>query len=90
MIIESSAQVPRVTLLKRFPVPRNFEVSPESRIEPARTWSGPKGFLRRKAFEIDQYDPDTGGNPCLDTFQVDLDDCGPMVLDPLGQSKKFP
>ena len=33
MIIESSDQVPRATLLKRFPVPRNFGVAPESRIE---------------------------------------------------------
>jgi succinate dehydrogenase / fumarate reductase iron-sulfur subunit len=83
MIIESSDQVPRVTLLKRFPVPRNFEVSPESRIEPGRAWPPPKGSLRLKAFEIYRYDPDTGGNPRLDTFQVDLDDCGPMVLDAL-------
>jgi succinate dehydrogenase / fumarate reductase iron-sulfur subunit len=83
MIIESSDQVPRVTLLKRFPVPRNFEVSPESRIEPGRTWPAPNGSLRLKAFEIYRYDPDTGGNPRLDTFQVDLDDCGPMVLDAL-------
>jgi succinate dehydrogenase / fumarate reductase iron-sulfur subunit len=83
MIIESSDQVPRVTLLKRFPVPRNFEVSPESRIEPGQTWPTPNGSLRLKAFEIYRYDPDTGGNPRLDTFKVDLDDCGPMVLDAL-------
>ena len=36
-----------------------------------------------KAFEIYRYDPDSGGNPRLDTFHVDLDDCGPMVLDAL-------
>ena len=83
MIIESSDQVPRVTLLKRFPVPRNFEVSPESRIEPGRAWPPLKGSLRLKAFEVYRYDPDTGDNPRLDTFQVDLDDCGPMVLDAL-------
>jgi succinate dehydrogenase / fumarate reductase, iron-sulfur subunit len=83
VIIESSDQVPRVTLLKRFPVPRNFEVSPRSRIEPGRRWPAPKGSVRLKAFEIYRYDPETGGNPRLDTFQVDLDDCGPMVLDAL-------
>ena len=27
--------------------------------------------------------PDSGGNPRLDTFHVDLDNCGPMVLDAL-------
>ena len=39
--------------------------------------------MRTKAFEIYRYDPDSGGNPRLDTFHVDLDDCGPMVLDAL-------
>jgi succinate dehydrogenase / fumarate reductase, iron-sulfur subunit len=83
MIIESSDQVPRFTLLKRFPLPRNFKVTPESRIEIGRTWPAPAGATRLKAFEIYRYDPDSGANPRLDTFHVDLDDCGPMVLDAL-------
>ena len=83
MIIESSDQVSRFTLLKRFPVPRNFKVTPESRIETGRTWPAPAGATRVKAFEIYRYDPDSGANPRLDTFHVDLDDCGPMVLDAL-------
>jgi hypothetical protein len=33
MLIKSSEQQPRVTLLKRFPIPRNFGVSRESGIE---------------------------------------------------------
>jgi succinate dehydrogenase / fumarate reductase iron-sulfur subunit len=36
-----------------------------------------------KTFEIYRYDPDNGKNPRLDSFEVDLDDCGPMVLDVL-------
>src|ERR1700738_4999094 len=83
MIIESSDQVPRFTLLKRFPVPRNFKVTPESRIETGRTWPAPARATRVKAFEIYRYDPDFDANPRLDTFHVDLDDCGPMVLDAL-------
>ena len=83
MIIDSSDQVPRKTLLKRFPVPRNFGVTPESRIEPGKTWPSPSGAVRLKTFEIYRYNPDTGNNPRLDTFEVDLDDCGPMVLDAL-------
>ena len=35
-IIESSDQVPRAMLLKRFPVPRNFGMAPESRIAQGR------------------------------------------------------
>ena len=83
MIIRSSDQVPRVTALKRFPVPRNFGVSPESRIERGRTWRAPAGATRVKALEIYRYDPDSEGNPRLDIFEVDLDDCGPMLLDAL-------
>ncbi len=83
MIIRSSDQVPRITALKRFPVPRNFGVSPGSRIERGRAWAAPAGAVRVKALEIYRYDPDQQRNPRLDTFDVDLDDCGPMVLDAL-------
>jgi succinate dehydrogenase / fumarate reductase iron-sulfur subunit len=83
MIIESSDQVSRLSWLKRFPIPRNFRVTPESRIEKGRTWPAPADAKRIKAFEIYRYDPDSGGNPRLDTFHVDVDDCGPMVLDAL-------
>lgn len=81
MIIRSSDQVPRTTLLKRFPLPRNFGVSRQSRIERGRTWPAPAGATRVKTFEIYRYDPDSGRNPRLDSFEVDLDDCGVMVLD---------
>ncbi|MFL4974824.1 MAG: succinate dehydrogenase iron-sulfur subunit, partial [Microvirga sp.] len=30
-----------------------------------------------------RFDPDEGGNPRVDTFEVDLAECGPMVLDAL-------
>src|SRR3546814_6449736 len=83
LIINSSDQVPRRTVLKRFPVPRNFGLSPGSHIERGRTWPAPASAMHVKAFEIYRYDPDSGGNPRLDRFDVDLDDCGPMVLDAL-------
>src|SRR5690348_15913999 len=83
MIIRSSSQVSRATFMKRPPVPRNFGVAPESRIERGQTWSAPAGAKLVKAFEIYRYDPDSGRNPRIDTFDVDLDDCGPMVLDAL-------
>jgi len=83
MIIRSSEQLPRTTLLKRFPLPRNFGVSRESRIECGRTWPAPAGATRVKTFEIYRYDPDSGSHPRLESFEVDLDDCGPMVLDVL-------
>jgi succinate dehydrogenase / fumarate reductase iron-sulfur subunit len=83
MIIRSSDQLPRATLLKRFPVPRNFGVSPTSRIERGKTWPAPAGAARVKSFEVYRYDPDTGRNPRIDTYEIDRDRCGPMVLDAL-------
>ncbi len=83
MTIRSSDEVPQVTLLKRFPVPRNFGVTPESRIKRGRTWSVPKGAVRTKRLDIYRYDPDSGENPRIDSYLVDLDDCGPMLLDAL-------
>jgi len=83
MIINSADQVPRATLLKRFPLPRNFGVSPKSRILTGRTWPAPAGAKSTKAFEIYRCDPDSGENPRLDRFEVDLDNCGAMVLDAL-------
>lgn len=34
-------------------------------------------------FSVYRWDPDGGENPCMDTYEVDLDTCGPMVLDAL-------
>lgn len=83
MIIKSSSQLPHRTLLKRFPVPRNFHTDSRSRIERGQTWRAPAGATRVKRFEIYRYDPDSGRNPRVDTYEVDLDSCGPMVLDAL-------
>jgi len=34
-------------------------------------------------FSVYRWDPDAGENPSMDTYEVDLDSCGPMVLDAL-------
>ncbi|HEX2581739.1 MAG TPA: succinate dehydrogenase iron-sulfur subunit [Dongiaceae bacterium] len=41
------------------------------------------GAKRTKSFRIYRWDPDKGGNPTIDTYEIDLDKCGPMVLDAL-------
>ena len=38
---------------------------------------------RVQKFKIYRWDPESGENPRYDTFEIDLDDCGPMVLDAL-------
>ena len=54
-----------------------------SRIGAGKTWPQPARAARLKEFHIYRYDPEAEGNPRLDTFFIDIDDCGPMVLDAL-------
>ena len=54
-----------------------------SRIKVGKTWPKPEGATRLRRFNIYRYDPDSGENPRLDTYWIDLDKCGPMVLDAL-------
>ena len=42
-----------------------------------------EGAKNIKRFIVYRYDPDSGENPRTDTFEVDMDTCGPMVLDGL-------
>ena len=37
----------------------------------------------KKTFEIYRYDPDSDANPRVDSYEVDMNECGPMVLDAL-------
>ena len=48
-----------------------------------KTWPKPAGATRLREYRVYRYDPDTEDNPRIDTYFVDLDDCGPMVLDAL-------
>jgi len=48
-----------------------------------KTWDKPDGAKNTRDFKVYRYDPEQGGNPSWDTYTVDLDDCGPMVLDAL-------
>jgi succinate dehydrogenase / fumarate reductase iron-sulfur subunit len=54
-----------------------------SRVMKGKTWPRPEGASRVREFRVYRYDPDSGDNPRLDTYFVDRDDCGPMVLDAL-------
>ncbi len=60
-----------------------FNLPPNSRVKEGKTFKAPAGAKRVKTFKIYRYDPGLGENPRLDTFEIDLDACGPMVLDAL-------
>ena len=56
---------------------------PNSKVESGKTHPAPPGAGEVRRFVIYRWTPDDGRNPRTDTFEVDLDDCGPMVLDAL-------
>ncbi|MDO5369203.1 succinate dehydrogenase iron-sulfur subunit [Paracoccus sp. (in: a-proteobacteria)] len=60
-----------------------FNLPKNSRIRVGKTWPRPEGATNLRRFNIYRWDPDTGENPRLDTYWIDLDKCGPMVLDAL-------
>jgi succinate dehydrogenase / fumarate reductase iron-sulfur subunit len=60
-----------------------FTLPANSVVKPGKTWPAPAGATRVKNFRVYRYDPDSGENPRWDTYQIDLDQCGPMVLDVL-------
>ena len=57
-----------------------FRLPPNSRVQKGRHFPAPDGATRVRRFAIYRYDPDSGENPRMDTYDVDLDTCGPMVL----------
>jgi succinate dehydrogenase / fumarate reductase iron-sulfur subunit len=58
-----------------------FRLPPNSRIGKGRSFPAAAGATRTKTFAVYRYDPDSGANPRVDEYEVDLDRCGPMVLD---------
>lgn len=60
-----------------------FRLPPHSRIHKGKLFPSSSKGPRMKTFEIYRYDPETGENPRWDTYEINLDDCGPMVLDVL-------
>ena len=52
-----------------------------SRIGKGRHFPAAENAGRIKRFEVYRWNPDEEKTPRVDTFDIDLDDCGPMVLD---------
>jgi succinate dehydrogenase / fumarate reductase, iron-sulfur subunit len=54
-----------------------------SKMVEGKAWPKPAGATRLREYRIYRWDPEDDRNPRIDTFFVDLDDCGPMILDGL-------
>ena len=64
-----------------------FLLPKNSRIKKGRHHKAPDSAGKTRRFKVYRYDPDSGDNPRTDTFDVDTEDCGQMVLDALIKMK---
>jgi succinate dehydrogenase / fumarate reductase, iron-sulfur subunit len=60
-----------------------FALPANSKIKTGTTHPAPAGATNLRAFKVYRWSPDSGENPQVDTYQVDMGSCGPMVLDAL-------
>ncbi len=61
-----------------FRLPKNSRVNGQG-----KTYKAAADAKNVRSFKVYRYDPDSGENPRTDTYEVDMDECGPMVLDAL-------
>ena len=60
-----------------------FTLPANSKVGEGKHWPLPHKAEHVKNFRIYRWDPAKKANPTLDTFEIDRDHCGPMVLDAL-------
>jgi len=58
-----------------------FTLPKNSKIGKGKTISATDGAKNKKVFHVYRWQPDSGKNPSMDTYEIDLGKCGPMVLD---------
>src|SRR5580700_3860125 len=64
--------------MAKFTLPANSKVRKTGRIYRAQEGAG-----NVRVFKIYRFDPDSPENPRLDSYELDMEGCGPMVLDAL-------
>ena len=60
-----------------------FTLPKNSKIQTRQAFHAAKGAKKPRTFKVYRWSPDDGENPRMDTYEVDLASCGPMVLDAL-------
>ena len=60
-----------------------FTLPANSKITKGKHFPATSGGTNLRTFKIYRWNPDDSANPRVDTYEVDLDQCGPMVLDAL-------
>jgi hypothetical protein len=60
-----------------------------SKIQQGKVWPHHPNAKREREFRIYRWNPDDGKNPQVDTYYVDLEESGPMLLDALIWIKSY-
>lgn len=60
-----------------------FTLPANSKIKKGRVHKAKPDAKKIKEFKVYRWDPEGDGNPRVDTYEVDMSTCGPMVLDAL-------
>jgi len=57
-----------------------FSLPKNSVVKQGKTFKA-DGAKNIRRFEIYRWEPDSGENPRIDSYEIDMDQCGPMILD---------
>jgi len=67
--------------MAEFTLPKNSKIDKKA----GESYAAPKSAKNVRVFEVYRYDPEDKEekNPHIDKYEIDMDECGPMVLDAL-------
>jgi succinate dehydrogenase / fumarate reductase iron-sulfur subunit len=67
--------------MAEFTLPKNSQIDKKA----GKTFAAKEGSKNTRTFEVYRYDPEDveKKNPHIDRFEIDMDECGPMILDAL-------
>ncbi len=65
-----------------------FSLPLNSRVVKGKTWAAAQDSTNVRKFNIYRWDPDHPEQPRVDTYEIDMDSCGPMVLHALIKVKE--
>ena len=58
-----------------------FTLPKNSKVQKGTHFAAPAGATKVRSFKIYRWSPDDDKNPHTDTYDIDMDAYGPMVLD---------
>ncbi len=64
--------------MAKFSLPKHSKISKSGRV-----FAAPDGAKNIRRFKVYRWNPETNSNPHMDVYHVNMDECGPMVLDAL-------